>query len=469
MKIIYEIEEFPNPGDKDLYKGIKEINKNNYQGALYHFEKSSNYQNEYGMLFNAILQFTGFGSITRDPRKAMNIFKTIAYAYNNPVAMFFIGVMYLEGDEGVSSKGKAGIHWLTLAANEGWQYAMGLLGCAHFLNMYGKADHKKALEWFKKAALVDVCDSCSTNDEPYYLFGNKKLKLDLSGFHHDEVQMIHLTNNETFISLRTFLNRYDMIRSPLTREMMYLTVWDLLTDRQSIIVSVCQYYIAVIYFIGTNRVPMDIRRSVNWARKVVKNGNSEASNQLGAFYEFGIGVEENYTVALEYYKQSDCAEAIFRAGTFYFEGKGTERDHAVALAYFNAALSLEGHELSCFFIGKIYKNGKDGVEQDYQRSADCFTMAFILGLPEAATEIGILYRNGLGVQKDNQKAYVWFLKGASMGCPKSHYALGLIHFNGDDVVVDYDKAFTYFMSSHLGGFEPAFRMLTQVSHFVDPE
>ncbi|GAA5813302.1 hypothetical protein MFLAVUS_006777 [Mucor flavus] len=460
MKIIYEIEEFSKPGDKDLYEGIKEINKNNYQGALNHFEKSSTHQNEYGMLFNAILQFAGFGSITRDPRKAMNIFKKIAYAYNNPVALLFIGSMYLEGDEGVPVKGKAGIHWLSLAANEGWAYAMGLLGCAHFLNMYGKTDHNKALEWFKKAAVVEVCNSCSIVDEPYYLFGNKKFRLDLNGCRPEEVQMVQKTNNGAFVTLRPFFNQYNKIRSPLTKEMMVLTVWDLLTDRKSIIVSVCQYYISVIYSMTANRVHRDIRRSILWAKKADKNGSSEASNQLGTFYEFGIGVERDYTEALYYYKRSDSAGALFQTGTFYFEGKGTERDHAVALAYFNAVLLLEGQGLSSFFIGKIYKEGKDGVEQNYQKSLDYFTMALMLGLPEAATEIGILYRNGLGLQKDNQKAFGWFLKGASMGCPKSHYALGLIHFNGDGVVVDYVQAFSCFILSSLGGFGPAFHMLT---------
>lgn len=432
-----------------------------------YFENSSTHQNEYEMLFNAILQFAGFKSITRDPRKAMNMFKKIAYAYNNPVALFFIGSMYLDGDEGVPVKGKAGIHWLTLAANEGWTYATGLLGCAHFLNMYGKTDHKKALEWFKKAAAVDICNYCSIVDEPYYLFGNKKFRLALNGCRPGEVQTVQKTNNETFIELRAFLDRYSKIRSPLTKEMVVLTVWDLLTDRKSIIVSVCQYYISVIYSTTTNRVHRDIGRSILWAKKAVKNGSSEASNQLGTFYEFGIGVERDYTKALYYYKRSDSAGALFQTGTFYFEGKGTERDHALALTYFNAVLSLEGQGMSSFFIGKIYKEGKDSVEQNYQKSLEYFTTALMLGLPEAATEIGILYRNGFGLQKDNQKAFAWFLKGASMGCSKSYYALGLIHFNGEGVVVDYAQAFSYFILSSLGEFEPAFHTLTQVLRFAD--
>ncbi|KAG2235183.1 hypothetical protein INT48_003527 [Thamnidium elegans] len=391
----------------------------------------------------------------------------ISYAYNNPVALFFIGIMYLEGDEGVPVKRKAGIHWLTLAANEGWKYAMGLLGWVYSTNEHGKIDHKKALEWFKEVAMVHICDTDSINDGLYYLFGNKKFKLDLTGFRPVQVQMIHQMNNENIISLQKWVNQYDMILPSLMKRILNLSIWDILTDRRSIIVSVCQYYISVIYSMGMNGVHMDIRRSIYWAGKAIKNGNPEACNQLGTFYELGIGVEKKYTEALKYYEASDNVEATFWAGTFYYGGKVIDRDHEVALAYFEVVISLEKHGLSYLFMGKIYKDGKDGVGQNYQKSVDCFNMALLLGLPEAATEIGILYRNGLGVQKDNQKAYGWFLKGALMGCPKSYYELGLIHFNGGDVAVDYDKAFTYFVLSSIGGFEPAYHMLRQVSDFIE--
>lgn len=461
--------DFPDPGEQELYNGIKEINRNNYPGALYHFEKASNHQDEYGMLFNAILHFTGLGLSTRNPRKAMNIFKSIAHIYNNSVAMFFIGLMYLGGDKGVPAREKAGIHWLNLSANEGWKYAMGVLGKVYLFNTPANSDHKKAMEWFKKVAIVDNSDTYPIKDGPYHLFGNKKFKLDFNGVHPAEVEGIQEANNGDIISLISLYDQYDATISFSLKKLFNLTLWDSLTNRKSIIVSTCQYYISLIYFLGLNRIQTDIRRSVYWTRKAVKNGNSEASMQLGTFYELGFGVEKDDKEALKYYKKSNDVEACFKVGTFYFEGKGTDRDHKVALLIFDLVASNVNHGPSYFLMGKIYKEGKDGVQQNYERSIDCFSMAFVFGVPEAATELGISYRNGHGVQKDNQKAIEWFKKGALLGCPKSLYALGLIHFNGDNGAANYGAAFLYFMLSSKRGFEPAYHMLRQVSEFVDLE
>ena len=63
------------------------------------------------------------------------------------------------------------------------------------------------------------------------------------------------------------------------------------------------------------------------------------------------------------------------------------------------------------------------------------------GEPEAQTELGDRYADGLGVAKDEVKAVEWYRKAAEQGLAKAQHSLGGMYFNGRGVGKDESKAF----------------------------
>lgn len=72
----------------------------------------------------AVFHFAGFGLTKRNPSKALRLFKVIALTWNNRIAQYLIGVMYFEGDIGVSMDQGVALQWFLLAANNGWSDAI---------------------------------------------------------------------------------------------------------------------------------------------------------------------------------------------------------------------------------------------------------------------------------------------------------------------------------------------------------
>lgn len=96
------------------------MNQNDYTNALHHFEKSSTYNNEYGLLFFAIFNFTGLGLDKRDVKKALDYYNLAATEWQNRVAQYLLGMLYFDGDENIPEDYITAKKWLTLAADNGW-------------------------------------------------------------------------------------------------------------------------------------------------------------------------------------------------------------------------------------------------------------------------------------------------------------------------------------------------------------
>jgi hypothetical protein len=65
-------------------------------------------------------------------------------------------------------------------------------------------------------------------------------------------------------------------------------------------------------------------------------------------------------------------------------------------------------------LGKLYSEDEDenGNHTNYTKALEIFKKAADLGLPQAASEIGYIFKEGLGVKADFYEAKKWYLKGA---------------------------------------------------------
>ena len=123
---------------------------------------------------------------------------------------------------------------------------------------------------------------------------------------------------------------------------------------------------AYLYGIG---VPKDSAEAVRWLRKADKNGNVDATYQLGSHCRRS----KKYTAALDYLRRA---------------GKG-----GIAVARCE--------------LGLMYSQGQ-GVQKNQAQARVLFRQAAEEGEPFAQTNLGHLYEQGLGVPKDLVQAYKWY-------------------------------------------------------------
>ncbi|GAA5795867.1 hypothetical protein HPULCUR_001229 [Helicostylum pulchrum] len=423
------LDDFPYPGDKDLFTGIQEINKNNYKEALKYFEKGSTYDNEYASLFTAIIYFTGFGLPKRDSVKAMNLLKQIASQWENPVAQYLIAAMYDEGDDGVMKNTKTCTEWYLLSANNGWLFSIGNVGYAYTFGCGVKEDHKKAIEWIEKV----LKNEDTKTDEILYLFGNKNFKVNFSKADKDAVaNALKMTGGELVNPVAVLCDAN--YKNPSWLKIARVVVWDLSTNKSSSALAPCQHYIADIYLNGKNNVPRDSEKAMYWQRKSANNGNANSCRALGLQYEIGTHLKQDYKEAMKCYEKPKYIvggySENFHIGGLYYRGLGVKKDWKKALEYLVEAAFLDKNERAFLLMGIIYEAGKYGVSRNIKEAVKCYMEIFDLGNPAGAIALALIYCKGVGVKKDEGKTVHWFIQAMTAGCQDAQVFLSLIEVQG---------------------------------------
>ena len=138
-------------------------------------------------------------------------------------------------------------------------------------------------------------------------------------------------------------------------------------------------------------------------------GDKRCQNQLGLWYLYGIGTEQNYINALEWLNIS--------------------AEQGYISAYTN--------------LGNLYFKGV-GVEKDLKKAAEYYKMSAELGCKGGQTGLGVCYINGAGVEKDSSAAFYWFEKASKQNYPAGIFRLGLCYLNGWGADINLAKAIELF-------------------------
>jgi hypothetical protein len=139
-----------------------------------------------------------------------------------------------------------------------------------------------------------------------------------------------------------------------------------------------------------------------------KSGNADAQHRLGALYEVGFGVPQDYAqAALWYRKAAEQGDAVAQVslGYLYHEGHGVPQDYTQALAWCRKAAE-QGNADAQKCLGRLYNEGQ-GVPRDYTQSAAWWRKAAEQGDAEAQYFLGLTYLVGKGVPQDWAEAYFW--------------------------------------------------------------
>lgn len=424
--------DFPDPGDRDVFYGIEEINKNNYSEALKHFEKGSNYGNQYALLFSAVIYFIGSGLRKREPAKTMNLCKKVATEWNNPVAQYLVGSMYFEGDEGVPKDIKAGVHWISLAAESAWPYAIANLGEIFYEDLpSSSSDAMKAISWFEKLAKKDDSETQIIQDKTLYLFGAKNLIVYFTHANQEVMKLVEKNslNHGTISPVKALRD----IKADISRIDDYkkLLIWNLLTEKQSSGVLACEIGLSKIYSEGKSNVPVNHAKALYWSKMGAKYKNKWSYEHLILCYQNGLGVKQNHDEVLKWCKKicdlGSSNEALNIAANYFYGDDRIKKNSQLALVFLKLKVSSEDstfNEPAYLLMGDIYRQGTGNVPLDYKAAYGCYKTSSDIGVaPTGPLKIAALYCKGLGVKRNQAKAIEWVRVAASKGCVASQSIL----------------------------------------------
>ncbi|KAI9364659.1 hypothetical protein BD770DRAFT_406677 [Pilaira anomala] len=436
MNIVYEIEDFPDPGDRDVYKGIQEINKLNYHEALKHFEKGTSYDNEYAVLFSAIVHFLGSSNKQRDPVKAMNLCKRLASNWKNPVALFLLGSLYYDGDDGVPEDETSGVHWISLAAENGWPYAMVKMGELYQFGFDVKKDHKKAIYWYKKLIKNHDSETDLIKDEKSYLFGNKNFEVDFTRVSQKDWKLVQYCHSQGWVSpVKRGREAYSDVDLHHFSEYQRIYVWNLLTKKKSSGLVASLLGLHTIYLIGGSNVPKNHDTALYWAKMAGENKDAKSCTTIGLMYLYGSSnVKQDYIEAMKWFKKSGDLEdttGLFYMGQMYYNSLGVKKNYKIALECFRSITTKKEDMNAYYYMAEIYQEGGEEVPQNSKTACFFYGEALKLGNPMAGTRAAALHCKGIEDEKKDELNTIECLRRAALqGCLTAPSLISLIEKDG---------------------------------------
>ena len=152
----------------------------------------------------------------------------------------------------------------------------------------------------------------------------------------------------------------------------------------------------------------------NW--NMAKQGDADAQNEVGRYYQNGIGVAKDDAEAVSWYRKAadqGHANAQDNLGWMYQNGLGVEQNYIEAVSWYRKAAD-QGHANAQNNMGWMYQNGL-GVEQNYIEAVSWYRKAADQGHANAQNNMGWMYQNGLGVTQDETEAVKWYRLAAKQG------------------------------------------------------
>ncbi|MBO4473660.1 MAG: sel1 repeat family protein [Clostridiales bacterium] len=193
--------------------------------------------------------------------------------------------------------------------------------------------------------------------------------------------------------------------------------------------------------------------AMSYYEKAVELGDPNGWVGEGFLYAEGSGVEKDIAKAYTLFQQAADAGCLMGYNGMalllweYDEIPGiTSQDTLKALEYYDkASQSRDWYErvFALNGIGRVYRNGPSGIQQDYAEAMKWTLKAADEGYPSALNNVGTLYYYGQGVELDYKEAAEWFVKAADAGYGSSCATLAYMYEHGMGVTEDPAKAFEW--------------------------
>ena len=173
----------------------------------------------------------------------------------------------------------------------------------------------------------------------------------------------------------------------------------------------------------------------------VKNGDTDAMYNLAYMYQYGNGVDVNYTKAIELYEKAanlGNSSAMNNLAFMYERGKGVDVNYAKAIELLERATDL-GNSDAMYNLAFMYQYG-EGVAVNYAKAIELYEKAAGLGNSNAMNNLGYMYEIGKGVAVNYAKAIELYEKAVGLGNSTAMFNLGDMYEHGKGADVNYAKA-----------------------------
>ncbi|MEI7939620.1 MAG: DUF4352 domain-containing protein [Verrucomicrobiota bacterium] len=140
-----------------------------------------------------------------------------------------------------------------------------------------------------------------------------------------------------------------------------------------------------------------------------EKGDPLTQFNLGAMYEYGEGVTQDFGEAIKWYRKSaeqGYPHAQFKVGLAYVEGRGVVANYAEGVKWYRRAAE-QGDVWSQYNMGNCYQYGY-GLPQSYEEAFKWYSFAAQQGLAFGQLAVGGFYRAGVGVAMDKAEAYKFY-------------------------------------------------------------
>lgn len=205
--------------------------------------------------------------------------------------------------------------------------------------------------------------------------------------------------------------------------------------------------------------------SADCLRQAAELGQPWAQLYYGGTLKKGVGVEQNPTAAVEWFRKSadqNCAIAFFELGVCYENGEGVAQDLNEAEEWYRKALDAGIGEEAQAALDRVEQLKAEATpEAEAERllikaqelfdrrdkdveCAELLRQSAELGNAWAQVSYGRFLCKGIGTALDPALAMEWFRKSADQGCPDAFYALGICYENGEGVAQDFDEAIAWY-------------------------
>jgi TPR repeat protein len=182
-------------------------------------------------------------------------------------------------------------------------------------------------------------------------------------------------------------------------------------------------------FLEGDGVQQDATLALQWYEKAARAGNCGAQNVMGFIYQSGTGAQVDSVRAAHWYQLSAACGFPFakmNLGLLYLNGIGVQKDIPLAMQLFEQA-ARKGVGASAAYLGHIYDQGLLGT-RDLVSAEKWFQVGIKLHDPIAAYCLAQLYSNDAKHIRDLSKAAVLLRQAADTGYVPAIYELGgLLH------------------------------------------
>jgi hypothetical protein len=134
-------------------------------------------------------------------------------------------------------------------------------------------------------------------------------------------------------------------------------------------------------------------------KKDAFNGDLNAQLMLGLDYDFGTGVNQNYSEAARWYQLA----------------------------------ANRGNPIAQNNLGRFFQYGVGGKSTDYHQAMTLYQQSADQGFPPAQCNIGYMYDLGLGVPTNKVEAITWYRDAAQQGYPEAMMNLGICYRDGNGI------------------------------------